>query len=92
MSEPDELAEVRAELQRRGALPKGPATEYQPADNAYLVILAEAVNHLAKSVSEMRVATAKQAADLAAATAAAGPRVRRIERDADGNIVRIIEE
>lgn len=78
----DELAEIRAELKRRGALPRRSAvTEYQPTDNAYLIILAEAVNQLAKSVAEMR-----------ANMAAPGPRVRTIERDADGFITRIVEE
>lgn len=87
MSEPakDDLAEIRAELKRRGALPQRSASasvvEFQPTDNAYLVILAEAVNRLAKSVAEMR-----------ASQPASGPRVRTIERDAEGNITRIVEE
>ena len=89
VKELDDLEAIRAELKRRGT---APAQAPSGGSDAYLVILAEAVNHLAKSVAEMRASTAKQTADILAAQANVQPRVRTIERDADGNIVRIVEE
>lgn len=97
---PDELAEIKAELRRRGALPQANGTRAASGapsaptggSDAYLVILAEAVNHLAKSVSEMRASTAKQTEDFLKAQANVQPRIRTIERDENGNIARIIEE
>jgi len=94
MSEPnDELAEIRAELKRRGALPK-PVTsvDYQPGE-AYQVIVADSMNVLARSIAELsRTVTEIQAAQVDLSARAGAPRVRRIERDAEGNIAAIYEE
>ncbi len=89
----DELAEIRAELKRRGALPK-PVTsvDYQPGE-AYQIIVADSMNVLARSIAELsKTVTDIQAAQADLVSRSSAPRVRRIERDAEGNIAAIYEE
>lgn len=89
----DDLAAIRAELKRRGALPK-PVTsvDYQPGE-AYQVIVADSMNVLARSIAELsRTVTSIQAAQADMAARSGGPRIKTLERDAEGNLLRIIEE